>query len=87
MEPTENWYIVKKTNKWFNSVMLGKMASNVHKGDWRKVTTEYLTNRLEEEIKEFKEAKKPASRVLELADVANVAMLLADKVMIEASNG
>lgn len=83
MEPTENWTLVKKTHKWFSSVMMGKMAANVHKGDWRNVDSDFLKGRLLEEITEFQEATKPASKVLELADIANIAMMLADKVMVE----
>lgn len=85
MEPTENWTQVKKIHKWFSNIMLGKMAANVHKGDWRLATTHALRARLQEELNEYKVAEKPASKVQELADIANIAMMLADKEILDAT--
>lgn len=78
-----NWSQVKKTLEWFQSVMLGKMAANTFKGDWLTAPTEALRARLREECIEFYEAKKPASQIQELGDVANICMMLADKIAHE----
>lgn len=75
-----NWDKVGVTVDWFSSLMRGKMAANTHKGDWNDVDLDALEKRLQEELAEFKAAKRKSDKVLELADMANICMLLADNI-------
>lgn len=76
----DNWDKVRETLDWFQSVMLGKMAANTHKGDWNNVTVDALEKRFQEELSEFKAAKRKSDKVMELADIANICMILADNI-------
>lgn len=66
------------TLKWFTQVMKGKLAANTHKGTWRGDTREALLERIKEELDEYQSASGKAAKVMELADVANMCMMLAD---------
>lgn len=56
------------------------MAANTHKGDWNNVDVTALEQRFVEELAEFKAAKRKSDKVLELADIANICMILADNI-------
>lgn len=56
------------------------MAANTHKGDWNSVDVTALEQRFAEELAEFKAAKRKSDKVLELADIANICMILADNI-------
>lgn len=75
-----NWDKVGVTVDWFSTLMRGKMAANTHKGDWNNVKLESLEERLQEELAEFRSAKRKSDKVLELADMANICMLMADNI-------
>lgn len=83
VETEVNWAQVKKTQEWFLAVMSGKMAANTFKGNWLDVDRGYLFRRLKEELDEYIKADKPAHQIQELGDVANVCMMLADKIAHE----
>ena len=76
----DNWEKVRETIDWFSSVMLGKMAANTHKGDWNSVDPSQLEKRFFEELQEFKDAKRKSDKVMELADIANICMIMADNI-------
>ena len=66
----------------FSNLMESKLASNDHKDGWDKCTYEYLLRRLIEEVRELIEAIKLRNYQnvsKEAADVANFAMMIADK--------
>lgn len=66
--------------------MKRKLAANVHKKHWNEVTSAYLFRRLVEEVMELHEAMQIGSTdaiMLEAADVANFAMMIADQVRRE----
>ena len=75
-----NWDKVGVTVDWFSSLMRGKMAANTHKGDWNNVTPDQLEKRFFEELQEFKDAKRKSDKVMELADIANICMIMADNI-------
>lgn len=55
-----------------------EVRANDHKIGWRDCEMEYLLDRLEEEVSELRSCKQEAV-VSEAADVANFAMMVADK--------
>lgn len=62
--------------------MKRKLAANVHKKHWDEVTDLYLFRRLVEEVMELHEAMQIGSTdaiILEAADTANFAMMIADR--------
>jgi hypothetical protein len=76
---------------WFSQRMEEKLQANDHKGHWSNCTMTYLRNRINEELKELELAlngdhplgytSAEAHRiVLEAADVANFALMIADNV-------
>lgn len=69
--------------KWFAEQMEAKLQENDHKGGWENCSVEYLLNRLNEEAQElFYATETPNSMetiIREAADVANFAMMIADK--------
>ena len=70
----------------FAADMRRKLRKNSHKKSWKDpdVSVWYLFDRLEEEVKELKEALRkglPETEIIdECADVGNMAMMIADKV-------
>jgi hypothetical protein len=78
--------------QWFFEVMLDKLVSNSHKGFWDNLELQYLSMRLTQEREELRRAigkKESAENVAkEAADVANFAMMIADRYRIlqEAEN-
>lgn len=73
----------------FASDMRRKLRKNSHKKSWKdpEVSVWYLFDRLEEEVKELKEAiiagVDEFALIDECADVGNMAMMIADKVRNE----
>lgn len=79
-----------KEVKWFGEQMIGKLEDNEEKEHWRKASYDCLFNRLEEEVQELRELMlddkvpyKHKKMIAECADIANFAMMIADK----AKNG
>ena len=72
--------------QWFFEVMLDKLVANSHKGFWDKTELRYLSMRLTQEREELRRAieeNKSAEEVAkEAADVANFAMMIADRYRI-----
>lgn len=69
---------------WFAEQMESKLLANDHKADWHDSDTEYLMGRLLQEVLELHQAYLstcPNEEVVkEAADVANFAMMIADRV-------
>lgn len=68
--------------KWFAEQMESKLQENDHKGGWEECDPFWLLDRLKEEIFELKlsMARQENEDVIkECADVANFAMMIADK--------
>lgn len=75
----------RESVKWFARLMEKTLRRNDYKKHWHFKSGRYLHNKLKEEIGEFEEAinKTPADKeeiVQELIDIANVAMMIADKI-------
>jgi len=67
--------------KRFSCDMARKLRENSHKAHWNTVTKYYLLGRLQEELYELEEAlysESTESVINECADVANLAMMIAD---------
>jgi NTP pyrophosphatase (non-canonical NTP hydrolase) len=76
---------------WFAKCMEKKLQANDHKGHWSNCTLAYLKRRIREELSELERAvprdgfysfytsEEVANIVSEAADVANFAMMIADK--------
>lgn len=65
----------------FALLMEAKLRANDHKQPWRHCSLNYLSTRLTQERAELRQALKKREDVgLECADVANFAMMIADKV-------
>lgn len=68
--------------RWFAERMEAKLAKNDHKGGWQNCELQYLSMRLTQERKELTEAikSKDKQRIIdECADIANFAMMIADR--------
>lgn len=68
--------------RWFATKMEAKLAKNDHKGGWGSCELQYLSMRLTQERKELTEAikSKDKQRIIdECADIANFALMIADK--------
>ncbi len=65
----------------FVDVMAKKLEANSHKLDWRceECSMGFLEDRLRDELLELENATTPAEIVEECADIANFAMMIADK--------
>ena len=78
---------VSRTGKYpelfaFASHMQERLEGNAHKGHWRGCSSEELLARVQEELDELKDAVEIGENKLhvamEAADVANMAMMVAD---------
>lgn len=69
----------------FAEAMELQLRKNDWKGHWRYRTGTYLFNRLRGEVNELSRAKGEAERLKEAADVANVAMMIADNAKARAA--
>lgn len=69
---------------WFAEIMEKQLKANDHKGGWQdgRCSNDHLMQRLRDEIKELEDAQtiSPRAIILEAADVANFAMMIADRV-------
>jgi hypothetical protein len=68
---------------WFAHQMIGQLIANDDKGGWDDESLVYLLDRLSEEVQELKHALIEADKdgiIQEAADVANFAMMIADRV-------
>jgi len=75
---------MRRSVKDFAEIMEQKLVENDHKSGWDKCHTCYLIRRIREEVKELEDAvifasKKPEDINREAADVANFAMMLAER--------
>ena len=72
----------RKSVMWFARAMEKKLKANDHKGHWRHLEVGHLRRRLAQEIEELKRAidanESPARVLLEAADAANFAMMIAE---------
>lgn len=68
--------------QWFAEQMELKLRENDHKGGWHEDDPESLVDRIREEVEELAdealEFERPKSAIAEAADVANMAMMVAD---------
>lgn len=70
--------------KWFATVMEAKLQRNDHKAHWSGMTLRQLRYRLQQELGELDRALAggdTANIILEAADVANFAMMIADNTL------
>lgn len=86
---------IRKELQWFSQEMETKLKKNDHKGGWDKSTISWLLGRLKDEVKELEEVlneepetnteqlSKMQRTIAECADVANFAMMIADKTNTE----
>lgn len=66
----------------FTAPMVAKLDANANKAHWSGVSVDYLLDRLREEVEELADAMDrglPLHIVDEAADVANFAMMIADR--------
>ncbi len=72
----------RKALLWFGKKMEEALRWNDYKGGWENCSNEYLIAKLNEEVDELKQAiwmgKSGDMIMQEAADVANIAMMLAD---------
>ncbi|MGG4288345.1 hypothetical protein ABEW81_11165 [Priestia megaterium] len=81
---------MRRQVKWFADQMEEKLRENDHKGGWEDCDYGYLIPRLGEEVNELVQAivsGQTVSIVKEAADVANFAMMIADKAKRGPNNG
>lgn len=76
----------KESVEWFEKQMLKKLKANINKRHWARTSYDYLFNRMKEEVKELGELLlddkvpyKYRKIISECSDVANYAMMIADK--------
>ena len=72
----------RKSVLWFADKMERKLSENdISKSDWRAESSRFLLGRILGEVHELQEALSdgsPEDVILECADVANIAMMIAD---------
>lgn len=86
--------MIRSEVKWFAEQMESKLQENDHKGGWQQCGKYWLFERMQEEMTEllqelslFSNDAKNENRIIrECADIANFAMMIADKVR-EQSKG
>ena len=67
-------------------LMEERLKENDHKGGWLTCSFEYLIRRLREEVNELDTALyEEGDPIMEAADVANFAMMIADKAIRKAN--
>ena len=83
-ECVDDWHFLRPEVQAFATAMEHQLRLNDYKGGWEGTTLNYLSRRLTMELKELRRTMKeklldnPAV-VSEAADVANFAMMIADK--------
>ena len=74
--------IIKVKVTWFAEIMKGELEKHLDRPGWKDETTEWLCERLDEEVKELKQAvrnnESDQEVIEECADVGNFAMMIAD---------
>ena len=71
---------VKAKVAWFGGKMVEKLKANQHKGGWADLTSDQLLELLVAEVRELVDALNDGRGVVEeCADVANFAMMIADR--------
>ncbi len=81
-ELNKSYVACRYSVRWFAEKMEAKLANNDHKGGWGSCELRYLSMRLTQERKELTEAirSKDKQRIIdECADIANFALMIADK--------
>lgn len=63
---------------WFAQQMEAKLRENDWKGGWKDCRIQYLFEKLDEEVHELSVCISNEEVIKEAADVANVAMMIAD---------
>lgn len=76
---------IRQELAWFSGIMEMTLKENDHKGGWgaEQCTMDYLTGRLQEEVNELVsslESGRKEEIIRECADVANFAMMIADRI-------
>lgn len=79
---------IREVLLWFTELMNNKLQQRHHKGCWRKVLPSDLYVGLFEEIAEFdneylKENIHYTNTIMELVDIANYCMMLADRLKMD----
>lgn len=94
LEELERLSALRDPVRWFAWEMEKTLKQNDHKGGWESCSLGYLITRLAEEVRELEEqvargqftAEDRERTVREATDVANFAMMIADKVQHEKGN-
>ncbi|BFH63945.1 hypothetical protein [Paenibacillus azoreducens] len=64
--------------QWFAQQMETKLRENDWKGGWKDCRIQYLLEKLDEEVHELSGCISNEEAIKEAADVANIAMMIAD---------
>jgi len=86
-KPTKGEARMRAEVERFADVMEERLKENDHKGGWLTCSSEYLLRRLREEVDELETALTEDSNddlIAEAADIANFAMMIADKAIQQA---
>jgi len=73
--------------RWFAEQMELKLRANDHKGGWNQCSLQYLFEKLDEEVGELSATLTNEETIREAADVANIAMMIADNARQPAPKG
>lgn len=79
LEELARYEFVREPVLWFAGKMESKLQENDHKGGWENCTFQYLFQKLDEEVKELTTCISEEKAIQEAADVANIAMMIADR--------
>ena len=79
LEELARYKFVREPVLWFAGMMESKLQENDHKGGWDNCTFQYLFQKLDEEVKELTTCISEEKAIQEAADVANIAMMIADR--------
>lgn len=81
--------VMREAVDWFRDQMVAKLVANEHKGGWGGCPRGVLAERMIAEVREMHRAAThdPAAAILECADIANYAMMIADNLRHEMEQG
>jgi hypothetical protein len=90
----EELQVVREPIRWFATKMESELRANDHKGGWSDCNIWWLLSRLREEVDELEVAMHMATAgdigwdevIAESADVANFAMMIADRVRVRGGD-
>lgn len=68
-------------------MMETQLVANDYKGGWKGCSTEYLLNKLMQNVKQLSNATHTSIAVRHLVNISNYAMMLADNAMDGESDG